>query len=304
MTKNLFEKIQDVLYHSTGISNLRKILEENVFRLSSVVGTNLEFEFAKGKKYYFLSTTRSKLGDYHVKNVVNGTVLIVLNAEKLKRKGFWGHPVNYWYQWDSTRKVQNEMEDRIFSSKPEIGPATDFIEEIHILIDIEEARKTNSSLVEEFKDVLRILLKRKIPIFVYAKKIAFFLLDKRRAFEVPVSALKKEIRKVPLPDVSTKEKRKSFREFRENTLKGIYELLVKPVSQKKNLSNSASSALKYLLYYPKDFSSIFRIEMFNNRMPNRPERKYVEKIIDFMIRNSLKSPEDVKNFLENKWKKE
>jgi len=301
MTKDLFEKIEDVLYHSTTISNFRKILEENVFRLSSVVGTNFEFKFAKGKKYYFLSTTRSKLGDYHAKDPMNGTVLLVLNAEKLKRKGLWGHPVNYW---GNIRKFQNEMEDRIFSSKPEIGPATNFIEEIHILMNIEDARKINPSLVEEFKDVLRILLKRKISVFVYANKNAFVLLDKRRAFEVPVSALKKEIRKVPLPDVSTKEKRKSFREFRENTLKGIYELLVKPVSQKKNLSNSASLALKYLLYYPEDFSSIFRTEMFNNRMPNRPERKYVEKIIDFMIRNSLKSLEDVTNFLKNKWKKE
>jgi arsenate reductase-like glutaredoxin family protein len=174
--KEALAGISDILYHATQIPNATNILKENKFTLTFVSGAD---DAQKPQtKYYYLSTTRSKLGSYHAGTRI-GTIL-VLDGRKLSHN-YVGNPVDYWGR--EFRKVapsKNEMEDRIWSDKPFIKPAAKYIKEIHILFLIESYDNED---VEKgwLKTLLLEAYKHNIPAFVYTDKKAAATLNKAKA---------------------------------------------------------------------------------------------------------------------------
>ena len=64
---NITEGLSPVIYHYTSLPILYKILSKNVFLLTPVL-INKSEENVGSKKSYFLSTTRSRHGNYHSGN--------------------------------------------------------------------------------------------------------------------------------------------------------------------------------------------------------------------------------------------
>ena len=181
--------ISDIVYHSTRISAAEKILKENRFALTFVHGSD---DATNPKnKYYYLSTTRSKLGSYHLGDRLG--VLFKLDGTKLRNK-YIGNPVDYWGR--EFRKIQpsrNEMEDRVWSDDPFIEPADKYIAEMHVFyVDAEDASDAIKKTVRQ----LLIEAKRKgIPTYLYTDLQAAKLLDTRKAIPLTKINLKTEAEK-------------------------------------------------------------------------------------------------------------
>jgi hypothetical protein len=125
--QELTEGLSQVLYHYVKRPNsLIEILQSNKLRLNAFFGDSYSGKDI-GKKYYYLSTTRSKLGSYHAQEHVVAGVMLVLDGAKLAQK-HTGGPFDYWND-----KHHDEMEDRILSNHPFIENAKSYITSIHIL---------------------------------------------------------------------------------------------------------------------------------------------------------------------------
>ena len=183
--------ISDVVYHYTSISSATKILSENQFALTFISSSD---DINKPKdKYYYLSTTRSKTGSYHIGSTENFGVLLKLDGAKLQHN-YIGNPVDYWGR--EFRKVapsKNEMEDRVWSEKPFIEPALKYIDEIHIyFVGVERA-----VLKRQLRKLLIEAKLKGVPTFLYTDKESAKLLDKRRAIPLSKIDLRTEANREP-----------------------------------------------------------------------------------------------------------
>lgn len=177
--------ISDIVYHYTQLFYAAKILKEDQFALTFISGADDTLK--PNDKYYYLSTTRSRRGSYHEGSRAHA--LMVLDGTKL-RHNYIGSPIDYWgREFRKVAPAKNEMEDRIWSDKPYIKPASKYIKEIHIaFVDVKQ---------EGLKRQLRYLLteakKKGIPTFVYTDETAAKNLDKRKAVKLSDLDLKTEV---------------------------------------------------------------------------------------------------------------
>lgn len=227
--KKVVSGLSPVLYHYTDISRAGTILFDDRFKLGTSVGTEVEEDLRdKKQKFFYLSTTRHKLGGFH-KNTAHG-VLFVLDGKKLGEK-YSGDPVDYW--GESFRKVDPakfEAEDRVWSKDPYIEPATKYITEIHAI-------NPNFDQDRDKRWVRKLLIEAKtkgIPIFVYTDRVAFRALDKRKA--------------LPLSDLDLKTEPEDGGQYhsrkRKNPLSGWLELYYN--DKKEKLSKEGNRKLDYV----------------------------------------------------------
>jgi len=118
------EGISQVVYHFTDIDALSNILKTNKIMTSVAYGTGADMATNKKRLYYF-SMARSMRSTYAKEG--RGAAVIKLDGRKLGNN-YKGSPVDYWGPGWST----DEMEDRIFTDKPYIEPASRYIEEIGV----------------------------------------------------------------------------------------------------------------------------------------------------------------------------
>lgn len=121
--EELYEGISDVVFHYTSFMSFMDMVKSNEIRLSPVHGYEKEIN---RKFKYFLSTTRSRIGSYHVNR--NSGVLIVLDGRKIGRT-FSAAPVDYW-----ERTQGDEMEDRVFSQSQTM-PLDQYAVRVDILVE-------------------------------------------------------------------------------------------------------------------------------------------------------------------------
>lgn len=133
------EGLSDIVYHYTNIHNLKSIVQHNKFHTSLALGSEADLN-ANSKKFYYMSTTRSKGTGYNI-----GNVCLVLDGRKLNQK-YKGMPVDYWQHSKDPKDYytmsqyfhyafRSELEDRIILDNPYIENALSYIKEIHIYID-------------------------------------------------------------------------------------------------------------------------------------------------------------------------
>ena len=264
--------ISDTVYHYTSISSAANILEENRFALTFISGSD---DVNKPKdKYYYLSTTRSKIGSYHIGSTFG--VLLKLNGTSL-RNNYVGNPVDYWGR--EFRKVapsKNEMEDRIWSAKPFIEPATKYIEEVHIYFtDV-----THEGLKKQLRHLLIEAKKRKIPTYLYTDIESAKLLDKRNG--IPLSKI----------DIKTEPSEPSRSFGRRDYMAPWLELY-----EKKDAAHLSTEAKRRLegFYYADDIN-VFKADIHNSKKGTPA----LHKIIDILKKNKW-SIEDFYNHIQKKW---
>jgi len=288
-------RVSDILYHSTGIWNVLSMLEENKIALTSSLGTGADAQQQSKGKYFFLSTTRSKLGQYHfpISKHQAGTCLIVLDGRQLMLDGFSGKPVDYW--GPEYKRSKNEMEDRIVSSKSEIKPATKYIKEIHIFFDTKEDRSRDQYRLDNITRVLRktLLLGKKngIGMFVYDDPQAFNLLNKAKTVSVADMNLE-----------TPPQEPGWVRGKRQDTFAPYTELLYK--TDKSQLSKYAKQIVdRHLgLWSKNEFRTIMESDIHNHRSGARgDDQANLVKFINHMKKFKLATVKDYIEAMVKKW---
>lgn len=285
--EELLEGLSPVLYHYTMLQSAIKILERNAFRLTAITG--VERRLGPEKHLYFLSTSRHRLGGYHVDTLHVGmpSVLFRLDGRKLSQK-YPGAAIDYWggFQGEPHRK---EAEDRIFHNKPYIENAASYIDRIDIrLSDKEDDRQKYVSMV------LRLmLLAKQNGITAYAYKSHKDWLAGNRNKAVKLDDLRK-MRGAP------KEPKPKYGLIvgREPEFKPYLRLLLGPVTDSKNLSSGAQ-LIRRRLWYPHDFVSQFEISAHNHK--RTPGESGYHKLLQVMRRLGIKNAEELWKYLKEKW---
>jgi len=284
--QQILEGISQVLYHSTRAPGFGKIMSSNQFQLTPDLGSSLERGFRKGtKKLYYFSTSRSRTGAYHypTKEQSNGTVLFKLDGAKLMADGYTGAPLDYWADPEMPTYADNdEMEDRIYTTKPVIQHATRYITEIHIYY--------NPSLAQSAPAALRqgaIAAKRAgIPVYVYTDVGAYNLL--KTSASTGVSALSGGAGADHQPEQS------SDQPFDEYT-----ELMFAP---RPNLSRGAQMLLTDILSRDASYSSN-TLDNLMLKYRKGPKRQLLDQFVKRMQRRGVSTPEAVIEYIRNRFKR-
>jgi len=278
----LTERATGVLYHYTGTAAAMKILRTGQFELASVVGTKSESDYAPKGHPYFLSLTRTTLGDYH-RYVGTGGVLFKLNGDWFNSR-YIVKPVDYWNgAWlhsDGTRT--RESEDRVFSRESSIPIAA--ITEVHVLL------KDQDEFRSPYTRQIMILAKQQgIPVYLYTDEKSWRITDKRNTLKP--SQAKSLLKGKPNPGYSRKP---------TDYVKPWLELIEK--DREEYLTDRAARLLKTLLWYHyPDNDQNMSVDLSNARKPDSGDRESAVKLIKYMQDHGYKSTIDLKNDITEKW---
>jgi GNAT superfamily N-acetyltransferase/predicted nucleotidyltransferase len=279
----LVEGATSVLYHYAGITAARDILRDGAFKLSSTTGNSSEAGYAPRGYQYFLSTTRSRVGDYH-RYVGSGAAMFVLDGAWLGQR-YPVKPIDYWERaWQHSPDRTRESEDRVFSQDNTIPIAC--VRGLHVLM--KEQSEVRSPATRE---MLILAKQRKIPAYLYMDETAWRLQDTRRAVSIQQAA---DVLRGPKPTP------RSYRS--RNFLEEILEMIFK--KHKSELTDGAQKRVRNLLIYgsrhPTEDDGL-GVDMSNARKPGSSDYDSAVKINQFMRARGLKNTVELKNFLVQKW---
>lgn len=285
--KNLNESLSRVAYHYTNISSAQKILSSGQFELSSAPGS-IEQQYAPAGKPYFLSTTRTRLGDYHRSRGSTYGVIFTLNGDWFNRH-YKSAPVDYWGNRNPTQASHrgHEAEDRVFSADPTIPLSG--VTAIHVLANKDSAMPSYNAVV---RNILIMAKTLGIPAYFYDDPNAWMNLDTRKLGDV--SMLKGQA------PHNTHFVRRG--KLQPHYLEHWIELMMK--TNQSQLSKKADQ-MRYSLGYgwdKDDATRALETEFANARKPDSgPERDAVIKILAYMRQNRLNTVQDFVNNIAAKW---
>ena len=166
------EGITDVVFHKTPIDRAADIMKTNKFMTSVAFGTPSDKEQNKGK-LYFLSTARSPTSQYYAGLP---SVTFKLDGRKLGQRSK-AAAVDYWGPDFPT----DEMEDRVFTDEPFLEPASDYISEVHIGMNIDSSgRKMRPARMEEAEAIATAAESQGIPAYFYTSEKTYGILNKTK----------------------------------------------------------------------------------------------------------------------------
>ena len=289
MAEILIEGATDVLYHKTSVNAALDILKSGEFKLSSSIGNDVEASMAiKGMPYY-LSTSRSKVGDYH-RYVGDSAAMFVLDGRKIGSK-YKVRPVDYWERmWLNNPERTSESEDRIYSKSNVMS--TESVTELHVLL--KQQRDNTSEIVRQ----LLIASKTSgIKTYLYNDESAWRLQNKRKALQAKdYSELLKGHRAEPAY-MRRPVRGQGKSQYGRSAILDWIELVMKKPGQQ--LSKGADK-IRYNLQYYGDSTSQLKNDFFNAKRPGENEYPLVVKLGDYMTKNNL----DFKSLadkLKSKW---
>ena len=285
----LNESATDILYHFTSLYNGYQVIKSGVFKLGSSIGTRSEAALQiKGYPYY-LSTTRSKVGDYH-KFQWEGTFregcghtgcMFVLDGRWLNDR-YKTRPVDYWGRdWASTPDRTSESEDRVFSKTNTIS--ADCIREVHILM--EEFKENQSALA---RSILLWAKTKGLPAYLYDDRKAWVAQNKSKA--VPSNKYKE------LLGGQTRH----YNPRRASHTFPWLEVALAPSEDK--LTERGKRVLRYIKWYPQDLKSQLSTDIHNAKTASSEDYPDLVKLIEFMRKNKIEDLAALMEFYKNKWK--
>jgi hypothetical protein len=280
-TTPLNESLSRVAYHYTNISAARKILQSGQFELSSGLGS-VEQQYMPRGQYYFLSTTRTRIGGYH-DIIGSSAVLFVLDGDWFNQH-YKAQPVDYWLNRSPhlSHHRTHEAEDRVFSPEPTIP--IDGVTAIHIYVSMD----ADDQVKAWARQCLIAAKRRGIPTYFYRDKKSWRLLDTRKTTSGA------------LPGQDTARGYVSSR--RRGYMAPWIELL--KAKSKDQLSKDADK-LRYSLQYSYDSAqaaSGLINDLSNSRKPDSgPDRRHAITIIRYMRKNGLTDIRQFVNSLKEKW---
>jgi hypothetical protein len=261
--------ISNIVYHYTSLRNAGAILRDDKFNLTFATGSDDTHQ--PKDKYYYLSTTRSRIGNYHVGSYIG--VLFKLNGRKLQ-DNYIGNPVDYWGpKFKKVEPASNEMEDRIWSDKPEIKPASKYVDELHVYYDT-----THSKEPKGLRDLLVQAKRKHIPYYVYTDRKAANLLDTRKAVKLEDLDLNVEPKK-PFPSYTPRDKAASWVELYEK-------------DKKEYLSDDTKGMMKW---------GFRNLSGFNHDLQNEKKGSpALHKLVEIMKKNKWEA-KDFYDHVREKW---
>jgi hypothetical protein len=287
------EGATSVLYHKTGIYPALEVLKSGEFKMSSTLGNKSESDLAPKGYPYYLSTTRSKVGDYH-RWVGSSAVMFVLDGRKIGANYKVG-PVDYWERsWQHSPDRTRESEDRVFGRTNTL-PAS-CITAVHILLTEQDERHS-----EVVRQLLIAAKTQGVQTYLYNDAKAWRLQDTRKAL-TPSGArdLLKGHRQEPQymrrPNRGIGRGQDAY--GRSSLLMWI-ELVMKDPGQP--LSKGADK-IRYNLQYYGDMSGQLKNDFFNAKKPDSPEYPLVVKLGNYMNKKNLDFTQ-LTDALKAKWAK-
>lgn len=290
--QQILEGISQILYHSTRAPGFERIMTDNQFQLTPDLGSQLERGFRKGsKKLYYFSTSRSRTGAYHypTKEYSTGTVLFVLDGRKLMADGYTGQALDYWADPEMPTYADNdEMEDRIYSTRPVIPNASKYITAVHIYYNPSVNAASAKTAPAQLRAGALAAKRAGIPTYVYTDIAAYNRLDKRAS--VGISALA-GTRQPPEGSLLDQKNTKPFDEYTE--------LLLAP---RPNISRGAQMLLTDILSRDTDWSAN-TLDNLMLKYRKGPKRSLLDQFVRRMQRLKLNTPESVIEFIKKRFQR-
>jgi hypothetical protein len=315
------EAATDIVYHYMPTHDAVRTLSDNHYSLESSTGMDVEEKMMPPGKHWYLATTRSKVGDYHVQKANDSGAMFVLDGRWLNNN-YETKPVDYWSMvphnlkrgdWKnipaerkrsmfaSDPSRTSESEDRVFSKSNAI-PLRGSTLAIHVFVRPVEKLPSYSDperrgyRAAEIRRIIELGAARDIPVYLYDNKQSW--MSQREQYRIdPNSQYGKAL-------LSGKPVTPYFRPTRTdlyyNSPTYWIELINKdPVKDK--LSDKADK-LRYNLNYYSDTVSGLQNDMHNAaRDPSNPEYQLLIPINDFMSKNRIANLKQLQDYLKKKW---
>lgn len=311
----LQEKMSSIVFHKTPLNNALKILNDNRFRLSAVIGTEAEQRLNKDKMFY-LSVARSPLSSYVAQDPIVNQLYFTLDGDKFN-KNFKSSAVDYWSsEFRKIDPTKNEMEDRLFSDKQYIEDAKSYIKEIHVFV--EETKKVKDYFGENetvkvskidgnqfriLQQLYSVAKKNNIPVYFYTDSKSFTTRNKNKSVNA-LQWLKDnegfKPKEIPKPYFN-----------RGNYFSDWMELLNFPIEKynvqgyddyKKRIKDLLTRRSDRLLFDYILYNSHDGIKSLKNDIHNKKSSDEIGNFIDTMRKYKLRNAEEVINYLKDKWK--
>ena len=301
----LEESVSQTVYHFSPLYAANEILKQKRFRLTTSLGTKTEKELQPRGTIYYLSTTRSKVGDYTLHSSYKDGVVFKLNGDWLNQN-FKGSPVDYWggmlapggfapNEPVGLKGRYKEMEDRVFSTKPFIdlpSPATKLIQEIHVLLITD--KYSHEKMPIYARGVLLNAKRLGIPVWFYDNKEAFILQNKSKS--VPITREMAQTLTNPKAEkfgVSHPEwpRRDYFLPWRELYFK----------NKQSDLSRDADKLRRKVMYPGWDSPDSGLLNDIHNSKKDLPAG--LLKLFDIFKKLGIEEPLDYAKYLRDKWEK-
>lgn len=282
----LNEGISPIVYHATRADAALNILKNNEFVLRPIFTSS---EHSYGGRGFFLSTARSKTGSYagsYMGNSAGGLVMFTLDGRKLSQRHS-GRSVDFFGA--GREDNYDEMEDRVFSDKPEI-PAIPYILKVDISYPISFITEdTRLAIIELFN----ILDDMNIPYSIY------------NDYKHLEAGLKnKEIdKKTALDQLSAQRpvtRWPNYKAPREFNVKDLMGLILYVSGKTKSIPKTTVKMMG-----EKDLSVLINsafIAASDDIVENKTSREYLQLIYRFMRKHGLRSYSDLSEWLRDKLK--
>lgn len=286
------EGLSPVLYHYTNTNAALDIIKSNSFKLAASSGTHSEEQLRSGDRVYYLSTTRHKMGGYHLDNNLTG-VMLNLDGKKLGER-YKGKPVDYWGPdwYGAGRKgyETREAEDRVYSVEPRIPNAKQYIQEVHVLFS-EQGQKYHKEKAGVRNRRLLIAAKAAgIPVYIYEDPKAWLIQNKSKAVNP------KSIAMLGTGDAAKDLDQRGYQRRRNKDFAGWLELY--HVNDSDKLTSASKLQYGYITRYPHEGVTQLANDIHNNK--TKPESG-LTSLLRIMRKEKLTSPKEYVEFLEKKW---
>lgn len=285
ITEIITESLSRVAYHYTNISSALQIVKTGVFQLSSSLGS-IEQQYSPPGYNYFLSTTRTKMGNYHRSRASNYGVIFVLDGNWFNNH-YISRPIDYWENRNpqASHHRDSEAEDRVFSRESTIPIGG--VVAVHVLADVGEGNPHGNAMVRE----LLIAAKTQgIKTFLYDEFNSWANLDTRHSIG-------------PAHLRGQRDKAWNRPKRKVGYMQHWIELMM--INDQSKLSPKADQ-MRYSLGYGWDKQeavAALKTDLSNARKPDSgQERAAAVKIISYMRQHRLNTVEDFVNHIAAKWK--
>lgn len=288
---DLFEAATSELYHFTRLDRAMRILENGYFKLAASVGTDSERMFQKPGKFYYLSTSRSKIGDYTLHGYYLDGVVFNLNGDWLNQH-YTTKPVDYWERsWQTSGGQRtSESEDRVYSKEPIIQfptPATKLIDSIHILYEVEKIKPdSHQNRALWLRKTLLAAKLLGIPVYVYGKPKDWLTQAPSRRLDTA-----ELIKNLKVSDLN-----KPYSSMRRDYFKPYRELYYK--SKKNDLSKDTNRIMWNLIQRPDDATRSLAADIHNAKSYND---QGLIKLLQIFRKLGFNSPKQYIEYIQSKW---
>lgn len=241
---------------------------------------------------YFLSTTRSRVGDFH-RTPTKNAVLFTLNGDWLNQH-YLVKPIDYYERmWiHNPGERGRESEDRVYSKSSKL-PIVPVVKSIDMYLgydlksdDRDQYRDSEARRIITAADHLG------IPVNFYQTKQSWMTRNPR--YKLTLDQVLKRFTPEPEPS----EPREGYR---SRNLQGWLELFDKHSTAE--LSKDARDVRYNYVLYSWDREPVGLRNDLHNARPGQSDYPDAVKLIDLMVKNRIKSTKDLVDFLKQKWGK-